>query len=158
ANDRSSQVARFAFDASVWEIWPPLAVGAALCIANEETILSSQEMMAWLIQQEVSICFLPTPMAEALLTDPSCVGMPLRALLTGGDRLHSVGRNGFGFPLINHYGPTEATVVATAGTVTWEASEGTPSIGRPIDNTRVYLLDRDLSLVAVGVAGELYIG
>ncbi|HLK55511.1 MAG TPA: amino acid adenylation domain-containing protein [Chthonomonadaceae bacterium] len=156
--DRTTQVARSAFDASVWEIWPSLAVGASLYIANEETTLSSQELLGWLAQHEATVCFLPTPLAEMVLADPGCVDLHLRALLTGGDRLHPIAQPTLPFELINHYGPTESTVVATAGRVALNETEGAPSIGRPISNTQVYLLDAGMSPVAVGVSGELYIG
>jgi amino acid adenylation domain-containing protein/non-ribosomal peptide synthase protein (TIGR01720 family) len=160
SSDRCTQVARLAFDASVWEIWPPLAVGAALYIADEETLLSASDLLAWIRRHEVSVGFLPTPLAEALLAESDCVTLvKLRALLTGGDRLHPVAHTHLPFALINHYGPTESTVVATAGRVMLEdAAESAPPIGRPIDNTRVYLLDGNKQLVPQGVPGELYIG
>jgi acyl carrier protein len=77
-------------------------------------------------------------------------------LLTGGDRLRQGGRAGQAFSLINHYGPTENTVVATCGVVD-ETGLGSPSIGRPIMNTRVYVLDTDRQPAAIGVTGELAI-
>src|SRR5207244_3131901 len=89
-SDRSTQVARFSFDASVWETWPALASGGALYIAPEEATLSAPELAAWLKANEISVSFLPTPMAEALLGEIACTDLPLRALLTGGDRLHPV--------------------------------------------------------------------
>src|SRR5439155_382905 len=82
----------------------------------------------------------------------------LRALLTGGDRLQSAPSTELPFELINHYGPTECTVVATAGTVATGEDLGPPPIGRPIDNTNIYLLDGRMEQVPVGVGGELYIG
>ena len=61
-----------------------------------------------------------------------------------------------GFELVNHYGPTESTVVATCGVV--EVGEKRPGIGKPIGNTEVYVLDEEMELAPVGVVGELYVG
>ena len=82
----------------------------------------------------------------------------LRILLTGGDKLHHYPSASVPFKLINNYGPTENTVVTTSGLVASEGREATPPIGRPITNTQVYLLDRQLQPVPLGVPGELYIG
>jgi acyl carrier protein len=83
----------------------------------------------------------------------------LRALLTGGDKLHQAPTQKLPFAFINHYGPSESTVVTTRATVKEnEQSQNTPPIGQPIDNTEVYLLDRHLQPVPAGITGELYIG
>ncbi|HVG06172.1 MAG TPA: amino acid adenylation domain-containing protein [Thermoanaerobaculia bacterium] len=151
--DRTTQVASPAFDASVWEIWPALAGGASLHFPPEEARSSPPDLLAWLGEQGITVCFLPTPLAEACLElEPP--ELSLRFLLTGGDRLHRIERR-LPFRLINHYGPTEGTVVATAGEV---GDEPAPPIGRPIDNFRVHVLDRYLHPVPVGVVGELLIG
>ena len=62
------------------------------------------------------------------------------------------------FALVNNYGPTEYTVVATSGLVSASRGSRLPSIGRPIANTQVYVLDTDGQPVPIGVPGELYLG
>ncbi|RYZ37961.1 MAG: non-ribosomal peptide synthetase, partial [Myxococcaceae bacterium] len=79
----------------------------------------------------------------------------LRTLLTGGDRLHRVDVDGLPFQVVNHYGPTEGTVVSTSAVV--RASTQAPPIGQPITNMRAYVLDARLRPVPVGVGGELYV-
>ncbi|MCP4656985.1 MAG: amino acid adenylation domain-containing protein, partial [bacterium] len=154
ADDRATQVAGLSFDASVREIWPYLTAGASLHLPDQETRLSPTRLVAWLASKAITLGFQPTPLAELLLAEPWPAGTRLRALLTGGDRLHK--RPGGGFPcaLCNHYGPTENTVVTSAGAVRPQAPR-LPTIGRPIANTAVYVVDRRLRPVPVGVAGEL---
>ena len=157
--DRATQVASPAFDASVWEIWPYLASGASLHIPNDDTRSAPLELLRWYEREGITLTFLPTPLAEAVLDalkslDPA--GLKLRAMLTGGDKLHSATDPGLPFALVNHYGPTENTVVAT-WTHVHPGSEVTPPIGKPIANTRVYVLDEKLAPVPIGVPGELYI-
>jgi acyl-CoA synthetase (AMP-forming)/AMP-acid ligase II/acyl carrier protein len=81
-------------------------------------------------------------------------------LLTGADRLHRFPPPGLPFSVVNNYGPTETTVVATSGLVPPAAQgrQGLPTIGRPIANTQAYVLGPELTPVAVGEAGELYVG
>ena len=84
----------------------------------------------------VTIWFGESGTAE-LLIEESGEELALRALLTGGDRLHRRPPAGASYTLVNHYGPTESTVVATAGRVEVRG-EGLPALGGPIDNTRVW--------------------
>jgi amino acid adenylation domain-containing protein len=159
--DRATLLAGLAFDAAVWELWPYLTAGASLYIpAEEETRISPPHLRRWLVENEINLSFVTTPLAEQLITGEwPAAGNSLRALLTGGDRLTRHPAPSFGVPLVNHYGPTECTVVATAGRVPAAgAEEGLPSIGRPIANTRIYILDRSMRPVPVGVTGELYVG
>jgi amino acid adenylation domain-containing protein len=163
--DRSALVAGPSFDASVFEMWPALAAGASLYVPPAQTILSPPALLAWLAGNEVTVAFLPTPLAEAVLAEPALRGraggqtpeLALRLLMTGGDRLLRRPAPGLPFALANHYGPAENTVVTTAGIVaaTGGTSDRRPDIGIAIDNTRVYLLDRTLRPVPLGVPGEL---
>src|SRR5205823_7998110 len=159
SSDRATQLAGTAFDASVWEIWPYLSKGASLYLANPEILSSAVRLRHWLVENAITISFLPTPLAELALAMEWPGATPLRILLTGGDKLHQHPSSILPFKLINNYGPTENTVVTTSGVVASEGQEViSPPIGRPIANTQVYLLDRRLRPVPLGVPGELYLG
>src|SRR5260370_5181006 len=83
----------------------------------------------------------------------------MRYLLKGADNLHKYPSPSLPFAFVNNYGPSEATVVATFGRVFPNPQpDGPPSIGRPIDNTQIYILDEHLRQVPIGVPGELHIG
>lgn len=155
--DRATQLASPAFDASVWECWPYLAAGASLHIPDDETRITPSRLWRWLADQRITVAFIPTPIAEAALSEPWHEGMALRALLTGGDRLRRTAPAQLPCTVYNHYGPTENTVVATACAVQRGGAEA-PPIGRPIANTCVFVLDREMRLAPIGVPGELYIG
>ena len=156
---RATQVAGVSFDASVLEIWPYLCAGASLHIPTEEVKSDPEKMVNWLRQQGITLGFLPTPLAEAVLAEPGVERLMLKAMLTGGDRLRKVANNGLGFKLLNYYGPTEATVVTSSGEVECGGEcEAAPSIGEPIANTKTYILDRWMKIVPAFVAGEIYVG
>ena len=154
ADDRSALVAGLGFDASVWELWPYLLSGASMHVPEDETRGSAALLLEWLADQRVSICFAPTPLAEAMFETPLPAHLALRALLTGGDTLHRV-PPGLPFSVYNNYGPTESTVVASW--IEAPPTDAAPSIGHAVDNTRLHVLDRRMTPVPVGVPGELYI-
>ena len=158
-DDKASHFASVGFDASVWEVWPYLTAGATLCLPDEETRLSPERLRDWLVENEITISFLPTALAEQLMILNWPENTSLRYLLTGADTLHRYPANGLPFTLVNNYGPSECTVVATSGKVlSSDANDTLPSIGQPIANTQVYLLDESLQPVETGTPGEIYIG
>jgi amino acid adenylation domain-containing protein len=159
ADDRASHVAGLGFDAAVWELWPYLAAGASVYLCDDVTRTSPELLRDWLAANRITIGFVPTALAERmLLLEWPAETAALRLLLTGGDTLHHSPPPDLPFDLINNYGPTESTVVATSGRVTASASSGVlPPIGRPIDNTCIYLLDQQLREVADGTPGEIHI-
>ncbi|OCW20038.1 non-ribosomal peptide synthetase [Pseudomonas sp. S3E12] len=154
AISHTSSVAGFGFDAMAWEVWPALCVGATLHLPPSE--LGNEQiddLLAWWLAQPLDVSFLPTPVAEYAFSQ-DLHHPTLRLLLIGGDRLRQFSQERR-FAVINNYGPTEATVVATSGRV--RAGQAL-HIGRPIANACVYVLDEHLRPVPVGVAGELYVG
>jgi amino acid adenylation domain-containing protein len=157
-SDRAVQLASLTFDASVWEVWPYLTAGASLHLPDDETRNYPARLKQWLLDKSITICFLPTPLAESILVQVWPEATPLRMVLTGGDRLRLRPAPDLPFDLINHYGPTENTVVTTCATVAAADADGPPPIGRPIANTQIYVLDPRLQPAPLGVPGELYIG
>lgn len=159
AADRASLHAVVGFDAAVWELWPYLAAGASVHVTEESIRSNAEAMREWLLTEKITITFLPTALAEQMLFlqwPPACA---LRFLLTGADTLRRRPPVGLPFTLVNNYGPTEGTVVATSGPVLPQDADGrVPSIGRAIDHTQIHILDEKMHPVAAGEAGELYIG
>jgi len=156
-DDRAGHVAGLGFDAAVWEIWPYLAVGASISLVDEMARIDPAALQGWIVEQGISIAFVPTPVAEPMMAMDWPEGTRLRTLLTGGDTLHVAPRVGLPFRVVNNYGPTECTVVATSGEVR-PGTVGLPSIGKAIVGTTVYLLDEAQRPVADGVVGEMYLG
>ncbi|OXM62111.1 non-ribosomal peptide synthetase [Amycolatopsis vastitatis] len=141
------------FDAAVLELCLALPSGAALVVVPPEPLLG-EPLAEFLAAHRITHTLIPP---AALTTVPATELPDLRTLVVGGDACppELVDRWAPGRRMINAYGPTESTVVAT-----WSEPlvPGTPPpIGRPIPNTRVYVLDAALAPVPVGVAGELYV-
>jgi amino acid adenylation domain-containing protein len=142
------------FDVSVLEIFPPLISGKAIDVLPDLLALPT----AALDLADTVVSGVPSAVAailgESFESNPS-------AIMFCGEELKPdlVRRTAAAFPgsrVVNAYGPTEATVYAT----TWVADSAEPTrvpIGRPIDNTRAYVLDERLSPVPLGVIGELYL-
>ena len=156
-NDRASHLAGLSFDASGWEMWPHLAVGATVAIVDEDTRSSPEQLQQWLLENQITVTFVPTAIAAPLIAMPWPSTTPLRYLLTGGDTLHRRPAAGLPFTVVNNYGPTECTVVATSGAVEPDLLSS-PSIGRAIDGATVHLLNEDVTPTKEGSIGEIYIG
>jgi amino acid adenylation domain-containing protein len=157
--DRATQVASPAFDATGWELWPYLSMGARVYLPDEVIRTAPELLRNWLVEHQITITFLPTPLAESVMALEWAPTTSLRLLLTGADTLHHYPSPALPFAVINNYGPTEATVVATSGPVPSNGHAAMPpSIGRPIANTQIYILDENLQQVPIGEPGEIYIG
>ena len=157
--DRASQVAGLAFDAAVWEIWCHLAAGASVHLIDESSRRSPDDLRDWLVQHKVTVAFVPTIMAEHLLTLAWPQASDLRLMLTGADTLHHYPSPDLPFVLVNNYGPTECTVLVTSGTVPTSGRAAQPSslptIGRPIPGITIRITDTELRPVPAGEPGEI---
>jgi amino acid adenylation domain-containing protein len=156
-HDRVSHVTTLSFDAAGWEIWPNLSAGATVCMPKERVRISPESMKEWILNERITVAFVPTSYATPLMTASWPSHTSLRLLLTGGDVLQKAPPAGLPFDVYNNYGPTECTVVATSSRL--EPNSGaTPPIGRPRKGASIYLLDGDGRLVSDGECGEIYIG
>ncbi len=155
--DRVLQFSSPSFDASVLELCMSLPAGAALVVPPPGPLLGEQ-LAEVLAEQRVTHALIPPAALATVPVDVAETGVPdFRTVVVGGDACTAelVNRWAPGRRMINSYGPTESTVVST-----WSGPlvpGGTPPIGRPIWNTRVYVLDGALRPVPVRVPGELYV-
>ena len=159
--DRTTLIASPAFDASIWELWPTLAVGASLHVPPDDLRTDPAGLRDWLVERAITVAFVPTAVTEQLLTLTWPRQVPLRVLLTGGDALHRRPRAGLPFTVVNNYGVSEASVVSTSGVVSpaGDAQAGVaPSIGSAIDGVTLAVVDETLTPVDAGEPGELLIG
>ncbi len=146
--DVSTQYAGLGFDATVWEIFPYLAVGATIHVIPETLRLDMEALNAYYEANGVTISYLPTQICEQFMT---LENHSLRLLHTAGDKLKHFRKRSY--ILMNNYGPTENTVVATTAQIL-EPSWNLP-IGRPMDNCQVHILSEDGQLLPPGARGEL---
>ncbi|WP_282796722.1 non-ribosomal peptide synthetase [Streptomyces sp. CC224B] len=158
--DRLAQTVSPAFDMAVLEIMSALYHGATLCFISD-LLQTPESLLGELAEQRITVACMPTPLAELVLTDlPDVPDLALRLLVTGGDLLRVRPPREAPFAVLNIYGPTECAVCVTAGRVA-EAAARTgdlPDIGRPLPNTRVYLLDGRGQPVPQGETGEVHLG
>lgn len=152
--ERVLQGASLSFDLSVAEIFMSLLSGATLCLASNESLMLGPDLLELLRAQKITnITLMPTTLSVLPAADlPS-----LRCLVAAGEAcsLDLVKRWAPGRRFINGFGPTEATCGITYSELTTDDHRVT--IGRPIPNTQVYVLDQLFNIVPVGVRGELYL-
>ncbi len=168
--DRVLQFASLNFDTSAEEIFPALLTGATIVLRTDSMISSARDFLRTCDEMEISVLDLPTAywheLTSELATDNLHLPEHLRLVIIGGEkalpeRLAAWRQRASGeVRLLNTYGPTETTIVATTSDIAntrIEANCEVP-IGRPLRNTVAYVLDSALRPVPIGVPGELYIG
>ncbi len=166
--DRVLQFASINFDASAEEIYPCLTRGATLVLRNDSVLASISSFLEKCREWGITILDLPTAYWHGLVErlDDGGVVLPegLRLVIIGGERAMPERLSGWAkhvassVRLVNTYGPTEATIVATSTDLThFKRKSREVPIGRAINNARTYILDHRLRPVPVGVPGQLHI-
>ncbi|MBV8629390.1 MAG: amino acid adenylation domain-containing protein, partial [Silvibacterium sp.] len=157
------QLAPLSFDAATFEIWGALLNGGRLVVAPAGRV-TPEDIGAIILGNGITTIWLTAALFHLMVTNHLESLRPLRQLLAGGDVLSvtHVRRVLEELPhlrLINGYGPTENTTFTCCHTITLDSlTSGTVPIGRPIGNTRIYIVDSAMQPVPVGVTGELFAG
>ncbi len=157
ALSKATAMAGIGFDAFGWEIWPYLSKGACLFLIDDETRLSVPRLLKLFRSQEITHSFISTAVVPGFLSAAANKPLALKYLLTGGDKLVYPELDPVNFTLVNNYGPTENTVVATNYHLSARDQNPIP-IGKPILNTTIHIVNNRLQLVPIGVPGEICIG
>lgn len=163
ADDALLAVTTISFDIAALELFAPLICGGRVIVADRETVVDGERISAALVTHNVTV-MQATPVTWRMLLTAGWNNEKGAKILCGGEALPA----DLGARLVamgetwNLYGPTETTVWSTAerlgGSLAAARADSAAAIGRPIDNTEVFILDRQLRPVPIGVPGELYLG
>jgi amino acid adenylation domain-containing protein len=169
--DRTVLVSSFAFDIGYTTFLSSLVTGGRLYLAAKETYIEGGALLEYIKENGISYIKMTPSLFSVLVNSPGFPGEiceTLRLVVLGGEAIDVLdvekakARRECGhLRVINHYGPTETTIGCVAGYIDFQCFEEfkkNPTIGRPINNTKVYILDGYLRLAPVGVVGELFIG
>lgn len=157
ADCRTTLNAGIGFDVAQWEIWSALTSGAALCLPAEEQRLQPAALLQFFADRRLTHAFVPTVLVPDVVRADKPARLALRYLFTAGEKLAPLDPTPLGCPLIDYYGPTEATIFATCNPLTCAADAATASIGRPVTDTEIFILDEQLQPVSGDAPGELFI-
>lgn len=158
AGDRLLSVTTLSFDIAVLELLLPLTVGATAILASRQVAMDGETLLKTLQNSRVTV-MQATPATWKLLLASGWTGSPQLKILCGGEALTPA----LAKELIkraqsvwNMYGPTETTIWSTCCQI--KDDDTKPSIGQPIGNTRIYILDSHQQPVPIGIPGEMYVG
>ena len=171
-DDRVLQFFSINFDGSVEELFPAWSSGAAVILRSEEMLASTANFLQWIERERITVIDLPTAYWHELVNGLALSGASLpeavRVVIVGGEKASMSAYktwaeiSGGRVRWFNTYGPTESTVVSTIyepdASFEYSATDLDLPIGRPIANTRIYVLDKSLQPLPIGVPGEMLIG
>ncbi|MCP6763250.1 MAG: amino acid adenylation domain-containing protein, partial [Fischerella sp. CENA71] len=161
--DRVLHKTPFSFDVSVWELFLPLITGASLVIARPDAHKDVNELVSLIQKEEITISHFVPSLLEMFI-DAEVVEncKSLRLVFSSGEALsYKLQQKFFAkveSELLNLYGPTEASIDVTHWHCLRDSEASLVPLGRPIANTKIYILDKNLQPVPIGVIGELCIG
>lgn len=164
SSDRVAQISAPSFDAALFEIWTTLARGGAIVTLPKSVVVDPMALYESFSKYQINTILLTTALLNHVVSVIPDAFRDLDYVLTGGEAANStvmqaVLDNGAPKHLVHAYGPTEGSSIATYHLVTQEeVRQGLTPIGRPLDETTIYLLDENLQPVADGESGEMYIG
>ncbi|OCA96721.1 non-ribosomal peptide synthetase [Clostridium beijerinckii] len=164
-NNNVLQFATICFDVASQEIFSCLLAGGRLCIIDDYSKKDVKKLSNFIVKNEIETIFLPTAYFEFLCTNTGfveCILDTTKDIIVAGevlkinDKIAEKLRNS-SISVHNHYGPSETHVITTYTIRPDDIHECVPPIGRPIDNTHIYILDDNKNLVPIGVEGILYV-
>jgi amino acid adenylation domain-containing protein len=163
-NDRIAHLSNVAFDAATFEIWGALLNGASIVIFDQDLVLSPKNFASELKTAGISVMFITTALFNLVAREAPDAFANIETLMVGGEAFDPASalpvlESGPPKRLLNVYGPTESTTFTTWKEISPFTLDGrNVPIGKPIANTKVFILDDAFSPVPVGVTGEIFIG
>ena len=161
SKDSLLQTGAIEFDASTFEIWGTLVNGAQLHLLPKEYILDIVKFREYILLNKITTMWLTSAFFDSLVNLDAGLFFTLKKLLVGGSTLNpsniDIVRSSFpDLKIINAYGPTENTTFSTTYFI--QESQSNIPIGRPINNSSVYIMNEDLQLKLIGSIGEIFLG
>jgi amino acid adenylation domain-containing protein/non-ribosomal peptide synthase protein (TIGR01720 family) len=159
-----AQTVNMSFDPSTFEIWGALLNGCRLAIIGNEVLLDVERFAAEIIDKGVQVMFLATALFNEVGRLKPTMFNSVKSLLFGGEAVYPVTaaavlEHGGPERLVNAYGPAECTTFSGWYVAKKVARDAVSvPIGKPVANTQLYVLDRNMNLVPIGIMGKLYIG
>ena len=162
SDDRLLQTGALSFDATTFEIWSMLLNGGELHFIPQSALMDIEQFKRKIANDKISLLWLTSPWFNQLVDTDISLFKPLKQLIVGGDKLsvNHINKVSKDFPhiqIINGYGPTENTTFSICHRIENICERDVP-LGRPISNSKVFILDSYRNLVPKGISGEIYVG
>jgi amino acid adenylation domain-containing protein/thioester reductase-like protein len=157
ASSRSTLMASVGFDLCQSEIWSALTAGACIYLIDDNTLLNSASFLAFCASNGITHAFVPTLKIYDVVNAEQPQELKLQYIYTCGEKLHPIDVGHLSYRLIDCYGPTEATIYVTSKVVESRYLNRPNSIGFPLDNCKIFIMNEHLTELHAGETGELCI-